>query len=222
MPWLAHIKVSLQRSSTAPFEFRIFSGFFNKNGAKVGRPQSLHNPQADPTNCASQKISRPLESCTVDPSVPLELCTGPKLWQNPRHRRFRNTLHARDRLGHRGQWRWPIYLTTDELAEFKGLPGFDIPLESSVTLTGHIDLLQIRNGAIHIVDYKPGAKSEKPIPQLMTYALALSRRTGLRLFHFVCSWFDQDHYYQFFPLHVVYKRGQAPDGEKPAGLRSDS
>ena len=82
----------------------------------------------------------------------------------------------------------PIYLTTDELAEFKGLPGLNIPLESNVTLTGHIEFLQIRNGAIHIVDYKPGAKSEKPIPQLMTYALALSRRTGLRLFHFVCSW----------------------------------
>jgi hypothetical protein len=84
----------------------------------------------------------------------------------------------------------PIYLTPDELAEFKGLPGFNIPLESDVTLTGHIDFLQVRNGAVHIVDYKPGAKSEKPIPQLMTYALALSRRTGLRLFDMVCSWFD--------------------------------
>jgi hypothetical protein len=84
----------------------------------------------------------------------------------------------------------PIFLNPDELAELKRMPGFDIPLESNVPLTGHIDFLQIRNGAIHIVDYKPGAKSEKPIPQLMTYALALSRQTGIRLFHFVCSWLD--------------------------------
>jgi hypothetical protein len=38
--------------------------------------------------------------------------------------------------------------------------------------------LQIRNGAIHIVDYKPSANTEEPIPQFMVYALALSRRTG--------------------------------------------
>jgi ribosomal protein L37AE/L43A len=111
----------------------------------------------------------------------------------------------------------PIYLTPDELVEMKQMAGFDIPLNTDTTLTGHIDFLQIRNGAIHIVDYKPGAKSEKPIPQLMTYALALSRRTGLKLFHFVCSWFDQDHYYQFFPLHVVHKRGRLPDDGTSAG-----
>jgi hypothetical protein len=100
----------------------------------------------------------------------------------------------------------PIYLSPEELATIKGRAGFSIPLEAQSTLTGHIDFLQIRNGAIHIVDYKPGARLERPIPQLMTYALALSHRTGLRLFDFVCSWFDQEHYYEFYPLHVVYKR----------------
>jgi hypothetical protein len=84
-----------------------------------------------------------------------------------------------------------------------------------VTLTGHIDFLQIRNGAIHIVDYKPGAKSEKPIPQLMTYSLALSRRTGLRLFHFVCSWFDQDHYYQFFRCMSSTSADRRPMARSP-------
>jgi PD-(D/E)XK nuclease superfamily len=116
----------------------------------------------------------------------------------------------------------PIFLTAGELAEMKKLPGFDIPLESELTLTGHIDFLQIRNGAIHIVDYKPGAKSEKPIPQLMTYALALSRRTGLKLFHMVCSWFDENNYYQFFPLHVVHKRAHLVDDETSAGSSSSS
>jgi hypothetical protein len=62
------------------------------------------------------------------------------------------------------------------------------------------------HGAIHILDYKPHAKSERPIAQLMVYALALSRRTDLRIFDFVCAWFDEHHYYEFYPLHVVHKR----------------
>jgi hypothetical protein len=30
-------------------------------------------------------------------------------------------------------------------------------------VTGHIDFLQVRNGAIHILDYKPDARTNKPI-----------------------------------------------------------
>ncbi|MEK6887713.1 MAG: hypothetical protein AABX14_02080 [Candidatus Aenigmatarchaeota archaeon] len=75
-------------------------------------------------------------------------------------------------------------------------------------ITGHIDFLQIRNGSVHILDYKPNAKKEMPIGQLTTYALALSRLTGLRMFDFKCAWFDDKNYYEFFPLHVVYKRGR--------------
>ncbi len=72
-------------------------------------------------------------------------------------------------------------------------------------LTGHVDLLQVRNGMIHILDYKPNAAKEKPIEQLTWYALALSRLTGLRLFEFKCAWFDDKDYYEFYPLHVVKK-----------------
>ena len=72
-------------------------------------------------------------------------------------------------------------------------------------LTGHIDLIQIRNGAIHILDYKPNAAKERPIEQLTWYALALSRLTGLRVFCFKCAWFDEKDYFEFFPLHVVKK-----------------
>ncbi|MEI6280936.1 MAG: PD-(D/E)XK nuclease family protein [bacterium] len=72
-------------------------------------------------------------------------------------------------------------------------------------LTGHIDLIQIRNGQVHIMDYKPNAAKERPIEQLTWYALALSRLTGLRLFEFTCAWFDEKDYFQFFPLHVVKK-----------------
>ncbi|PIS39080.1 MAG: hypothetical protein COT34_00295 [Candidatus Nealsonbacteria bacterium CG08_land_8_20_14_0_20_43_11] len=72
-------------------------------------------------------------------------------------------------------------------------------------LTGHIDFVQIRNGSIHLLDYKPNAAKERPIEQLTWYALAMSRLTGLRLFDFKCGWFDEKNYYQFFPLHVVKK-----------------
>src|SRR5947207_1468078 len=39
-------------------------------------------------------------------------------------------------------------------------------------LTGHIDFLQIRKGEVHILDYKPNARTNKPIAQLTIYALA--------------------------------------------------
>ena len=42
-------------------------------------------------------------------------------------------------------------------------------------ITGHIDFLQVRNGAIHILDYKPDARTNKPFAQLTIYALALTR-----------------------------------------------
>ncbi|MEX2013112.1 MAG: hypothetical protein WD967_01785 [Candidatus Levyibacteriota bacterium] len=72
-------------------------------------------------------------------------------------------------------------------------------------LTGHIDLVQVRNGQIHILDYKPNASKEKPIEQLTWYAIAMSRLTGLRLFEFKCAWFDEEDYFEFYPLHVVKK-----------------
>jgi len=72
-------------------------------------------------------------------------------------------------------------------------------------LTGHIDLIQVRNGMIHLLDYKPNSTKEKPIEQLTWYALALSRLTGLRVFEFKCAWFDEKDYFEFYPLHVVKK-----------------
>jgi hypothetical protein len=100
----------------------------------------------------------------------------------------------------------PIILTPDDIRHMQRQLGFQIPIETDTTLTGHIDVLQIRNGKVHILDYKPGAAKEKPVTQLMVYALALSRRTGLRLYDFVCAWFDEEHYFEFYPLHVVHKR----------------
>ena len=79
------------------------------------------------------------------------------------------------------------------------------PVRLPRLITGHIDILQIRNGQIHILDYKPKAEKERPIEQLTLYAMALSRLTGLRLFEFKCAWFDENDYFEFYPLHVIYK-----------------
>lgn len=100
----------------------------------------------------------------------------------------------------------PVHISPEELSELKAKSGFQIPIESDATLTGHIDVLQVRNRKLHILDYKPDAKHEKPIAQLMVYALALSRRTGIRLFDMVCAWFDERNYFEFYPLRVVSKR----------------
>jgi hypothetical protein len=99
----------------------------------------------------------------------------------------------------------PVFLTQEDINYYRSR-GFDLELESKV-ITGHIDFLQIRNGYIHILDYKPDASKETHAHvQLTIYALALARRTGLPLKFFKCGWFDEKDYFEFFPLQGVYKR----------------
>lgn len=102
----------------------------------------------------------------------------------------------------------PVYIGRDDVLHFREELGFSLPFVPKTVLTGHIDLLQIRNRAVHIIDYKPYAKRNRPVSQLTLYALAFSRMTGLRLFDIKCAWFDHKKYYEFFPLHVVYKKGK--------------
>ncbi len=101
----------------------------------------------------------------------------------------------------------PVMLNSEDISHYKYELNFNVPIQLSENeyLTGHIDMLQVRNGSVYILDYKPNAKKSKPVEQLTLYALALSRLTGLRLYHFKCAWFDKDDYFEFFPLHVVYK-----------------
>jgi len=92
------------------------------------------------------------------------------------------------------------------------------------TITGHIDILQLRNGAAHILDYKPNASAAKKaasITQLTIYALALSRLTGIRLYDFKCAWFDEKSYFEFFPLQVAYKLKERAKKEHPDQIRMD-
>ena len=74
------------------------------------------------------------------------------------------------------------------------------PLTWSAQSPGHIDFLQVRNGALHILDYKPDARTNKPISQLGIYGLALTRRVpGLKLFDIKCGWFNEEEHCEIFP-----------------------
>ena len=111
----------------------------------------------------------------------------------------------------------PVYIRREDVAHMENVLKFKISdngkigikggkeIEVPKLLTGHIDFIQIRNGSVHLLDYKPNAEKEKPIEQLTWYALAMSRLTGLRLFEFKCAWFDEKDYFEFYPLHVVKK-----------------
>jgi ATP-dependent exoDNAse (exonuclease V) beta subunit len=92
----------------------------------------------------------------------------------------------------------PIYLHPNELTK-RQQSAYGIDL--SDTLTGHIDILQVRFNQIHMLDYKPDAKKSdrKAVEQVFLYALALTKRTNIPLEKFTCAYFDEQNYYQFNP-----------------------
>lgn len=105
----------------------------------------------------------------------------------------------------------PVYLTRQDIAYYRSR-GFALGFDADV-VTGHIDFLQIRNGFLHVLDYKPDARKETHAHvQLIIYALALARRCNLPLKDIKCAWFDEKDYFEFFPLKAVYAlRTDAPE-----------
>jgi ATP-dependent exoDNAse (exonuclease V) beta subunit len=105
----------------------------------------------------------------------------------------------------------PVWLAEDDIATLEEEHGIGLAPrggDKPRVITGHIDFLQVRNGAVHILDYKPDARTNKPIAQLTLYALALTRRVpSLRLFDIKCAWFNENEYCEFFPRTLV-SRGQ--------------
>ena len=102
----------------------------------------------------------------------------------------------------------PVYLTGDDIKYFQKR-NFTLPMENQPTpVTGHIDILQIRNNLIHILDYKPDAQKTRPVHQLTLYALSLASRLQIPLKQIKTAWFDNKNYYEFFPLHAVYNPGK--------------
>jgi ATP-dependent exoDNAse (exonuclease V) beta subunit len=101
----------------------------------------------------------------------------------------------------------PIWLAADDIAALNAQYGIRLPSGPAGSITGHIDFIQVRNGAVHILDYKPDARTNKPIAQFTIYALALTRRIpGLKLFDIKCAWFNEEQYCEFFPRALLAKR----------------
>ena len=104
----------------------------------------------------------------------------------------------------------PIWLTEFDIAELEEEHGIELAARDGNrprVITGHIDFLQVRNGAVHILDYKPDARTNKPIAQLAIYALALTRLVpGLKLFDIKCAWFNENEYCEFFPRTLFSNR----------------
>ena len=97
----------------------------------------------------------------------------------------------------------PVYLAREEIAHYKS-KGFFVTLpESPKPITGHIDVVQARNGFIHLLDYKPKARDVDPVNQMVVYALAFASRTRLPVKAFKCARFDEKDYFEFFPLQAI-------------------
>src|SRR6266849_5378504 len=111
----------------------------------------------------------------------------------------------------------PVYLTDADIAYYRDR-GFKLDFENDL-VTGHIDFLQVRDGYLQILDYKPDARKEKHAHvQLTIYALALARRTNLPLKAFKCAWFDEKDYFEFFPLKGVYRPKTRVEYVQPSAL----
>ena len=59
----------------------------------------------------------------------------------------------------------PIWLDEQDIVALERQYGPLIPKigDTHRVVTGHIDFLQVRNGAVHILDYKPDARTNKPL-----------------------------------------------------------
>jgi hypothetical protein len=109
----------------------------------------------------------------------------------------------------------PIWLTDGDFASLEREHRIELMPSNGAaerTITGHIDFLQVRNGAVHVLDYNPDATTNRPIGQLAIYALALTRRVpGLRLCDIKCAWFNEHEYCEMFPRALFATR--PPDRE---------
>lgn len=105
----------------------------------------------------------------------------------------------------------PIWLRENDIAALEQQHSLALAPRSGSServITGHMDFLQVRNGAVHILDYKPDAHTNKPIAQLAIYALALTRLVpGLKLFDIKCAWFNEQEYCEFFPRTLFPRKG---------------
>jgi len=90
----------------------------------------------------------------------------------------------------------PVYLYPNEAPELK--------LKSA--LSGHIDILQIKNNKVIILDYKPDARYNKKSSdnQIFLYKMALSKRTGIPQENIKCACFDDKDYFEVIKNYEIH------------------
>jgi transposase-like protein len=188
------LKSYLENITTKDFPHHIFKENINKEEKQEKRASQLKFQTLKITKLSKNNLANKLANLALNLAK-----TNKK-----RHETIQNFFLINDSATIATEI--PVYLTKNDIKYYK-TKGFKLHLENQVTpITGHIDILQIRNNLIRILDYKPGAKHQNPINQLIIYALALSRRTKLALKDFKAAWFDENNYYEFFPLHAVYPK----------------
>jgi predicted RecB family nuclease len=95
----------------------------------------------------------------------------------------------------------PLWTNFFEMSALgNGLSGVAKQIGDTRPLTGHIDLLQVKDGKVVILDFKPKAHKEKRAHvQLFAYALMMSIRTGISMDNMECVYFDEKTSYWFEP-----------------------
>jgi transposase-like protein len=89
-----------------------------------------------------------------------------------------------------------IYINKTNMPYLKSLAA------QSGYISGHIDILQVKDNYIYILDYKPDAAKEKPLGQLFVYACCLSRLTGIHFAKIKLAWFDDKDYFETDTMDV--------------------
>jgi transposase-like protein len=185
------LKKYLEKISTNKFPHHIFKS--KKIKSQLPRASQIKFPTLKIKKYKKQNLANKLAE------LGLMLAKTKK----QRHQKIQNFMLINDSVTLAAEL--PVYLNKNDIRYFKKRK-FKFNLNNYKTpITGHIDLIQIRNNLIHILDYKPDAKNQNPIEQLTLYALALASKTKLALKDFKCAWFDEKNYFEFFPLHTVYK-----------------
>ena len=193
-PKFASIKTHIEKINSKQYPHRIFT--YNKE-------ENENNQRASQIKFNHLKINHIQKQNQANEMAKLALNLASNNQQ--RHEAIQNFFLINDSTTIAVEV--PIYLTNWDAGYYRNQKGFIFPLNTYKTpITGHIDILQIRNGLIHILDYKPEADKIQPIGQLTIYALALSRKLNLPLYYFKCAWFDENYCKEFFPLHAVYEK----------------
>jgi len=96
-----------------------------------------------------------------------------------------------------------FFLINDSTTICTELPVFLNPKETNLfnietPLTGHIDLIQIRNNILYIMDYKPNLRHpEKHASQLIAYKEAIQKRTAIPYSKIKTAVFNEHSYFEF-------------------------